>query len=333
MKPSDDETWTKVERSFFAAAPPRSRTRSGTRRASMISGAPSATSAARAHRLATTIGGPGMARSAARSQGWGPARPARVAHDRPRRWRCGRERPARGADGVARLVAALSLRRVGRRRVVFALMGAMVAAGSPPGASPSERAGSRTARRRRGNVTSVARPSPSGARRLLRISGGSSTKRAFVGRCSGTACRRREPKAARASKTCRPPHPHIARWSPRSSIARPTGPANPVRSGRLQQAVVQSLSRRPSLRSATATDETEHADCGGGRTGHRDIMSQRCENGSGGRDGVRRQRGFAAPNVRPATAGQSIAQSCPERRSSPPERLRVAPGRPGESGR
>ena len=129
--------------------------------------------------------------------------------------------------GVARLVAALTLRRVGRRRVVFALMGAIVAAGLTAGGVAFRKSGLTNGATAEGTSRQWPGHCRGGARRLLRISGGSSTKRAFVGRCSGTACRRREPRAARASKTCFGLHPHLARWSPRSWIARPTGPANP----------------------------------------------------------------------------------------------------------
>ena len=167
------------------------------------SGTPSATSAAR---LIAWLR-PSVARAwrgASRSQGWGPARPARVAHDRPRRWRCRRERSARGADGRRRrLVAALSLRRVGRRRVVFALMGAIVAAGLTAGGVAFRKSGLTNGATAEGTSRQWPGHRRGGARRLLRI----------FGRLLDQTCVRRqmfrhrvptsrEPRAARASKTC-----------------------------------------------------------------------------------------------------------------------------------
>ena len=134
MKPSDDETWTEVERSFFAAAPPEEPQPLGDapcfddlpapppqrpRRELIAWLRPSVARAWRRALLVPRTGGRRVQRAwrttalVAGAAGVSAQRAART--------------------GVARLVAALSLRRVGRRRVVFALMGAIVAAGLTAG--------------------------------------------------------------------------------------------------------------------------------------------------------------------------------------------------------
>ena len=112
MKPSDDETFTEVERSFFAAAPPEEPQPLGD--APGIDDLP----AAPPHRPRRAI------------IAW--LRPSVVEGRRRATLVLAVGRRAARA-GAAGLVAALSIGRVARRRAVFALAGAILAAGLTAG--------------------------------------------------------------------------------------------------------------------------------------------------------------------------------------------------------